>query len=118
VIVTGIGTHAEIGLQITNECTVELLVVPMLFLAGLIILFRRFSVIGIALGLLLGVAVVIATNQIRIILIAYATIVFGQNVGYELTHKFIGSLVAIGGFSAGLLIMMRVVPRLINQSRK
>lgn len=110
VIVTGLGTSAPMGLQITNECTVLLLIVPMLLLAGLIILFRRFKIRNVLFGLLMGVLVVAFTNQLRIMLIAWATQHFGLGLGYELTHKFVGSVMAILGFSAGLLLMIKLLP--------
>jgi exosortase/archaeosortase family protein len=110
VILIGLGTPASMGLQITNECTVMLLIVPMLFLAGLIILFPRFKIRNVLFGLLMGVLVVGLTNQVRIVLIAWATENYGFGLGYELTHKFIGSVLAIAGFAAGLLLMLRLVP--------
>jgi exosortase/archaeosortase family protein len=110
VILTGLGTHTSMGLQITNECTVLLLIVPMLFLAGLILLFRRFKIRNVLFGLFMGVLVVGLTNQLRIMLIAWATQNYGFGLGYELTHKFIGSVLAILGFAGGLLLMLRLVP--------
>ncbi len=110
VILTGLGTRYSMGFQITNECTVLLLIVPMLFLAGLILLFRRFSIHNVLFGLLMGVLIVAVTNQLRIILIAWATQEYGLGFGYELTHKFIGSFLAILGFSAGLLVMLKLSP--------
>lgn len=118
VIFTGLGTRAAIGLQITNECTVVLLIVPMLFLAGVISLFERFSVRSVFLGLFLGAAAVVLTNQVRIVLIAWATESYGPHLGYELTHKFIGSVLAILGFSGGLLLMLRLAPHLSRRRSK
>jgi exosortase/archaeosortase family protein len=110
VLLTGLGTRATMGLQITNECTVLLLIVPMLFIAGLIILFRRFPVHRVLFGLFAGVLVVTLTNQVRVLLIAWATQHYGFAPGYELSHKFVGSVLAILGFAVGTLVMFRLAP--------
>jgi exosortase/archaeosortase family protein len=110
VILAGMGTRRPMGLQITNECTVLLLIVPMLFTAGLITLFRRFRVPRVLLGLLAGVVIVGVTNQLRILLIAWATQRYGLGVGYEVTHKFVGSVLALLGFAVGLLAMLKIAP--------
>lgn len=110
VVLTGLGTRGSMGLHITNECTVLLLVVPMLFIAGLIILFRRFPVHSVLFGLLMGVLVVTLTNQMRVVLIAWATQYYGFSLGYELSHKFVGSVLAIFGFALGTLVMFRLAP--------
>jgi exosortase/archaeosortase family protein len=110
IFVTGLGTRDLIGLQITNECTVLLLIVPMLFIAGLIILFRRFRIHSVLFGLLMGVLVVALTNQVRMLLIAWATEQYGFGLGYELSHKFVGSVLAILGFALGVLVMFRLAP--------
>jgi exosortase/archaeosortase family protein len=118
VILTGLGTAHLLALRITNECTVVLLVVPMLFLAGLLTFFPRFSKRSIFAGLLAGVAAVVITNQVRIVLIAWATHAYGVDLGYDLTHKFFGSILAVFGFVAGLLIMIRIVPHMFHESRR
>ncbi len=110
VLMTGLGTHEVTGLKITNECTVLLLIVPMLFIAGLIILFRRFPVPSVLYGLLMGVLVVTLTNQVRVVLIAWATQHYGFGLGYELSHRFVGSVLAILGFALGTLVMIRLAP--------
>ena len=110
VLLTGLGTREPMGLQITNECTVLLLIVPMLFIAGLIILFRRFRVHNVLFGLVMGVLVVTFTNQVRVLLIAWATAHYGFDLGYEVSHKFVGSVLAILGFALGVLVMFRLAP--------
>lgn len=110
VILTGIGTRGPMGLKITNECTVLLLIVPMLFIAGLIVLFRRFPLHNVLFGLLMSVFVVTLTNQMRVVLIAWATQHYGFGLGYELSHKFVGSVLAIFGFALGMLVMFRLAP--------
>ncbi|GAB3683727.1 hypothetical protein GCM10027589_53210 [Actinocorallia lasiicapitis] len=115
IVLIGLGTPDQLALRITNECTVVLLLVPMLFLAGLISLFRRFGVWSVLLGLLMGASAVIFTNQVRIVLIAWATETYGVDLGYELTHKFFGSVLAIAGFAGGLLLMLRVAPHLFGR---
>jgi exosortase/archaeosortase family protein len=117
VVLIGLGTPAQLALRITNECTVVLLIVPMLFLAGLISLFRRFGVRSVLLGLVMGAAAVVLTNQVRIVLIAWATETYGIGLGYELTHKFFGSVLAIAGFSGGLLLMLRLAPHLFGKRK-
>ncbi len=110
VFLTGLGTDRPLGLRITNECTVLLLIAPMLFIAGLIVLFRRFRIHRVLLGLAAGVLVVTVTNQVRVVLIAWSTQQFGFGTGYEVSHKFAGSVLAIVGFALGTLVMFRLAP--------
>ena len=110
VLLTGLGTHQPMGLQITNECTVPLLIVPMLFIAGLIILFRRFRIRNVLFGLVMDVLVVTLTNQIRVIGIAWATERYGVGLGYEPSHRFVGSILAILGFALGMPVMLKLAP--------
>jgi exosortase/archaeosortase family protein len=110
VVLTGLGTRSPAGLEITNECTVMMLIVPMLFIAGFLVLFRRFQIHSVLAGVLCGVVVVAITNQLRVLLIAWATQRYGFGWGYELSHKFAGSVLAIVGFSFGALVMFRLAP--------
>jgi exosortase/archaeosortase family protein len=64
----------------------------------------------VLLGLLAAIVVVAATNELRILLIAWATQTYGFGLGYEVSHKFAGSVLAIFGFAGGLLLMLKIAP--------
>src|SRR5579859_3223008 len=104
----GLGTRLPIGLQITSECTVAILIVPMLLLAGIMSLHRRFGIGDILAGLGAGVAVDVGTNQVRMALIMWATGRYGTHAGYAVTHKLIGSVIAMLGFTVALVLMVRI----------
>jgi exosortase/archaeosortase family protein len=106
----GLGTQARVGLEITPECTVVILVVPMLVVVGIISLFGQFSLRGVLAGIAAGLAVDIVVNQVRIGLIAWGASRYGSG-GYELTHKLIGSLIAMLGFTVAFVLMIRIMTR-------
>lgn len=110
VILAGLGTRSPVDLQVGPECTVAILVVPMLVVAGIASLFGRFSLRGILAGLAVGLGMDIVTNQVRIGLITWATSRYG-GIGYEITHKLFGSLIAMLGFTAAFILMVRIFTR-------
>lgn len=96
-----------VGMRITAECTVALLTAPLCILAGAILGFTRARWSRLLAGLAAGLIAVVAVNQIRLALIAVSMQHWGMP-GYDVSHKFIGTVVALVGFVAGTLMMLRI----------
>ena len=94
-------------LQITSECTMALLIGPLLLIAAAMLLLPRSRPRRLAVALPVSVVTVCVANQVRLLVIAIAVQHWGLS-GYELTHKVIGSFVSIAGFVLGFLLMVRI----------
>ncbi|NYE95984.1 exosortase/archaeosortase family protein [Psychromicrobium silvestre] len=97
-----------IAFNITFECTVLLLILPLTALSALLLAFTKTSWTRVASGLLVSSAVVLVINQLRLALIAFTTQTWGLDFGYQIGHRFIGSLIALFGFALGFLIVLRI----------
>jgi exosortase/archaeosortase family protein len=96
-----------IGIRITSECTVALLTGPLCLLAAALIAFAHTQWRRSLTGLLAGLLIVIAVNQIRLAIIAIAMQHWGMS-GYEVSHKFVGTLIALAGFAVAALAMLKI----------
>lgn len=97
----------RIGMRITHACTVVLLVVPFAVAGAIVLAFTRFSLPRVVVGLLAGVVMLLAVNQVRIGLVAFSIQHWGMT-GYDVSHKFVGTVVGLAGFTAALLLMLRI----------
>lgn len=96
-----------IGMQISQQCTVAYLLGPMCLLAALLTALTRSSLIRLAVGLLVGTGLLVIVNQVRVAIIAMSTQHWGIS-GYDVTHKLVGTLVALIGFTTAALVMIMV----------
>jgi exosortase/archaeosortase family protein len=99
-----------VGLKITSECTVALLLGPLIILAGLMLAVTTIRVQRLLAGLTAGLAVVVLVNQLRLALIAVSTQHWGIS-GYDVSHKFVGTLIALAGFVTAVLLMIRLAAK-------
>lgn len=98
-----------IAFRITSECTAIVLIAPILTF-GAVLSLRSAHMRGrILAATAIGVSVVFAVNQVRIGIIVLATQLFGLKPGYEISHVFVGSVIGIVGFIAGIVLMLRVL---------
>ena len=98
-----------LGLQITIECTTLVLLVPTLLFAAIMIgLLPRVTWVRWAFGLTVGLALIIAVNLTRIAIIAFATLIWDHD-GYEWSHLVVGTVFALIGIVATLIIMLRIM---------
>ena len=95
-----------IGLVITAECTALILVAPLIILAAVLLVTTRVSCSRIAAGLLAMWLIVTIVNEIRLAFIALASDTWGVEVGYPLSHTYVGSVIGILGFVAGLAALL------------
>lgn len=97
-----------LAFHITPECSALVLISPLLILGAFFLSSQRVRWgRGIA-GILAMLVVILIVNQLRFALIAWATQTWGIDPGYEITHKFVGSLLGIAGFVAGLIVLITV----------
>jgi exosortase/archaeosortase family protein len=99
-----------IGFRITQQCTVALLLGPMIILAAVMLAVTTIRVRRLASGLAVGLAIVVVVNQLRLALIAVSTQHWGIP-GYDVSHKFVGTLLALAGFVAAVLFMIKVAAK-------
>ncbi|MEU6644347.1 exosortase/archaeosortase family protein [Saccharomonospora sp. NPDC046836] len=111
VILFGLGTSDPTGLRITAECTVIIMVVPIGVVVSLLLMFSRVSMIRLLAGGVIGALAAILVNQLRIALIAFSTQEWGMDPGYEVSHKFVGSVLAIIGFTLAFLILAKIIAK-------
>lgn len=101
-------TH-YLGLQITVECTTLVLLVPTLLFAAIMIgLLPRVTWGRWAVGLSVGLALIAAVNLTRIAMIAFAALIWGHD-GYEWSHLVVGTVFALIGIVATLIVMLRIM---------
>ncbi|GAA4817453.1 exosortase/archaeosortase family protein [Nocardioides caeni] len=96
-----------VGLQITSECTVILLIAPVVVVAAVLCALTRFQLLRVAGGLIAGVALLMIANQIRLLVIAFSVQTWGW-AGYDVSHKFVGTVIGLVGFTLAVLLMLRV----------
>ena len=106
----GIGTPEVAGLSITALCSTTVLVVPLVLLAAAVLGVTRARSARVVLGLAVGVAVAVASNMIRFGSAAWAYSGYGRE-GFDLVHRYLGSLFVIAGFIAAILLVLRIALR-------
>lgn len=96
------------AVSISSTCTCAIIVVPMLLVTAVMLAIGRARALRGLLGLAAGVWMVVAINALRLGGIAFAIAHWGMDPGYEISHKVVGSVFAVVGFTAGSLLMIRV----------
>ena len=103
----GIGTPEVTGLSITPLCSTTVLVVPLVLLSVAVLGVTRARMSRVGLGLAVGAAVAIASNLIRFGSAAWAYSEYGRE-GFDLVHRYLGSLFVIAGFITAILLALRL----------
>ena len=103
----GIGTPEVTGLMITTMCSTTVLAVPLLLLAVAITGITRAPTGRVGLGLLVGLGLAITCNMIRFASAAWAYGAYGRE-GFDLVHRYIGSLFVIVGFVVAIVLLLRI----------
>jgi len=103
----GIGTPEVMGLSITTMCSTTVLVVPLLLLAVAVVGITRARTARVGLGLLVGVGLAVSCNMIRFASAAWAYAAYGRE-GFDVVHRYIGSLFVIAGFVAAIVLLLRI----------
>lgn len=106
----GIGTPEVTGLSITTLCSTTVLVVPLVLLAVAVLGVTRARSPRVGLGLVVGVIIAVTSNVIRFGSAAWAYSEYGRD-GFDLVHRYLGSLFVIAGFIAAILLVLRIALR-------
>jgi exosortase/archaeosortase family protein len=111
VVFFGLSSSDTVGLQITNECTTAVLIVPFLLIMGCVALRRSVALTRVLVATVFGVAMLIVVNVIRIGGIGWATYHWGTTTGYQVSHLVVGSLFALAGFALSVIVAIRYLVR-------
>ncbi|HEX3425197.1 MAG TPA: archaeosortase/exosortase family protein [Acidimicrobiales bacterium] len=96
-----------VGLEITASCTAIFLVVPFFFLGAIMAFIPRVRILRLLLGLTLGAATVFILNQLRLLMIAWATWHWGITEGFNWSHILAGGVITTIGVLIGLFLFFR-----------
>lgn len=103
------GPQGTYGFRISDGCSVVVLIAPiLLFAAGMLALGRARGGRWAA-SIAVGLSVVIVVNQLRLWLLTWSTQQWGLDVGFHIAHVFAGSALAIIGFAAVIVLMLRLM---------
>jgi exosortase/archaeosortase family protein len=102
--------NSDVGLQVTPECTVALLVIPFLLATAAMVWVRPRPVWPVA-GLLLATALLMIMNQVRLLVIAWLVQSMGFSSGFYWGHTIAGSIITICGLAVVLAIFALVAIR-------
>jgi exosortase/archaeosortase family protein len=105
-----IGPHHEMGLEITQACTVVLMMTPFL-IATAFLVWRRTSVIRPVVACLVAVVMLLVVNQLRILTIIMFVLHMGYGGGFYWGHTLIGSMITIVGGSLTLVVYLLIAIR-------
>ncbi len=112
----GIGTDQVSGLNITALCSTVVLVVPLLVLATVILFVSRVRPGRVVAALSVSLGLVIVCNAARFASAAFAYQRFGRE-GFDLVHRYVGSLGVILGFVVAMLLLLVLSLRQKRDSR-
>jgi exosortase/archaeosortase family protein len=106
-----LGTRRAFGLQITNECTSALLLIPLLVMMGSFTVFSRVPLRRELLALTVGAGLMFVVNILRVAGISWSTWKWGMDPGYKYSHVFVGSAFSLIGFVGAMLLALWVLVR-------
>ncbi|MDX3763423.1 archaeosortase/exosortase family protein [Streptomyces sp. AK02-04a] len=106
----GLGTPHAMGLRITAGCSSAMLIIPLLLVGAGFMLSRRSTISRILTGTVIGAAVLVATNQVRIALIASFSQKWGEE-GFGWAHTVVGSILSLVGVAASVTALLLVAMR-------
>jgi exosortase/archaeosortase family protein len=95
--------------QVTAECTVLIILIPLLLIAAVMIALTRTPWWRSTLAVAATISIVMIVNIIRLAFIGWATQLWGISFGYTMSHTFAGSLIGIIGFVLGLTALILIM---------
>jgi exosortase/archaeosortase family protein len=109
-----------VAFNITMECSALLVISPLAVVTALMLMFTRIGWLRATAALTTSMVVTFVINQLRLGLITWTTQTWGLDFGYELGHRFIGSLIALFGFAAGFVIILWITlkPHRTSKTRR
>jgi exosortase/archaeosortase family protein len=101
------GGKGSLGLKVTAECTVGLLILPFLACSALLLAIQRIQISRLLTGLTVSIVVLVGLNQLRLTSIGWASYYLGKT-GYEWSHTIGGSILSILGMIFTTLIYAKI----------
>ena len=95
------------GLIITPECTVAVMIGPLLISVAVVAAVRRLRPWRPLVGAAVGAALLTIVNFARLLIIAEAIHLFGDRAAFWWSHVVIGSLLSLAGFLGALAFAIR-----------
>jgi exosortase/archaeosortase family protein len=95
-----------LGLEITGECTALILIAPLVVLAAVLLVFARVTWWRVFAGIAAMWLIITIVNEVRLAFIGWASSAWGTDVGYPISHVYVGSVIGILGFVAGLAALL------------
>lgn len=103
----GIGTDDVVGLSITTMCSTVVLAAPLLLLAAAVLGITRACAVRVAAGLAVSLGIAVTANFVRFAMAAAAYTAAGHE-GFDLVHRYLGSLFVIAGFCIAVVVLLVV----------
>lgn len=97
--------------HLTPECSIVVLLAPLLVVAAAIMVSGRVGAARMMAAVFAMTTIMVIVNQLRLGLIAWVTRTWGMDPGYEISHRYLGSIVGIAGFAGGLAILLLIAGR-------
>ncbi|SBN61229.1 exosortase/archaeosortase family protein [Curtobacterium sp. 9128] len=97
-------------LEITLECAIAFLLAGLLVMGAALVSVARFSLVRVLLAIGVGASLLVAVNQLRIVMLSLVLAHGGINA-FEWAHSFAGSVVSLAGLTLTLLVVFVLVVR-------
>jgi len=94
-----------IAFHVTAGCSAAVLLAPALLFYGVTLLLRRIAFARALAAAVVMITVIFTTNQLRLGMIGWASQTWGMDLGYQVSHRYVGSALAIVGFCAGVALL-------------
>ncbi|WP_369363977.1 exosortase/archaeosortase family protein [Microbacterium sp. 16-032] len=94
-----------IAFHVTAGCSAAVLLAPAFLFYGITLLLRRIAFVRALAAAVVMIAVIFVTNQLRLGMIGWASQTWGMDLGYQVSHRYVGSALAIVGFCAGIALL-------------
>lgn len=99
------------ALVVTPECSVLLMLIPLMALFGLLLGLGRLKNRNLLLATAVAAVIMIAINQLRLAMIIGFIRLFGFPRGYPISHIYIGSVFAVFGFALAIFVFIKIASR-------
>lgn len=106
-----------VAFQVTIECTVLIILVPLLLVWAAMLAFSSLKWWRAFVALAVTLIAVAAVNILRLAFIGWASYTWGMDFGFPLAHTFIGSLIGLIGFAGGLAALILIMGGRFRKSR-
>lgn len=111
VVFFGLGQPGGFGLQITPECSSALLIVPLALVAIGLLTRPQVRWQRVLLAFTVASLVLIASNQLRLGVIAWAVSKFGLQTGFQWSHVVVGSVISLVFAVCALALLFWIAAR-------